>query len=480
MGSRVRITTVLTRRNQDELHKLIHWCVDVKNMEHRLLPVISKSGRGNSGSARSLALMPDEIKTYLDERYLPLYRDYARRGKAHMLMVDLPRALLAEEITTFSTCAWGIGMVGVGHDGRVGLCHYVTTEAPYSVETGDAPVDLEAIWFDDPLFKAIRSINSSTLEGVCGNCIHARQCRGLCRLSAYQEFGSIYAPYPVCQQYYEEGLFPTSSLRDPPAALPLCASQARRQCFLSQLHLLDSCSFSGEDIRSGQIIEYQADKIFPIASCAKLLVLASVARLVHSGELNQDLAVRIRKHERVAGSGRLKLEAGTSSTVEKLCLAMICLSDNTAYNKLFEIAGKENIGAFLQQTGMASTAIHRLRRDTLAANVSCASDFRVFWKTAGDAALKQFRFFFRMLRANRSSLFMGALLPHARVFHKTGVLDHSANLCIADTGYVRSLNRAYSITFLTSRQRSLEEVGLKIAVLSRLFIDSMTSNEAAA
>jgi radical SAM protein with 4Fe4S-binding SPASM domain len=212
----VRITTALTRKNVGEITDIVRWCLDKKRIGHRLLPVISRSGRGSSSLARSLALTPSEISQYLNERYLPLYREYVREGKSRMLMVDLPRALLPPEIATFSTCAWGIGMIGVGHDGRIGLCHYVTSESPYFAPPADeSRVDLESIWFDSPTFRLIRSINASTLQGICGNCIHARVCRGLCRLSAFQEFGDIYAPYPVCQQFYDEGLFPESALKDP-------------------------------------------------------------------------------------------------------------------------------------------------------------------------------------------------------------------------------------------------------------------------
>lgn len=245
--------------------------------------------------------------------------------------------------------------------------------------------------------------------------------------------------------------------------------------FLSHLRVLDPCSFSGEDVRSGQVVEYQAGKVFPIASCAKLVVLASAAKLMYRGMLERDVRVRIRRHERLAGSGILKRGHASWLTVEELCLALVCYSDNTAYNKLFEVVGKAHVDAFLDETGMSRTQIHPLREATLSSNVSCASDLRLFWKTAGSSSNRDFRFLFRMLRENKSRMFVGALLPAALVFHKTGVLDHSADLCVNDTGLIRASNRSYSVTFLTRRQRSLEESGLKIAILTKLFVESMAA-----
>jgi beta-lactamase class A len=250
--------------------------------------------------------------------------------------------------------------------------------------------------------------------------------------------------------------------------------QRSQTSFLSQLRVLDSCSFSGEDIRGGRIVEYRAQQVCPIASCAKLLVLASISRLIRGGHLAAGIRLKVRPQERIAGSGILKYQEASSLTVEQLCLAMICASDNTAYNKLYQVVGKNSINSFLELAGMRRTRIQQLRDGALGKNISCTSDYRVFWSTAQINANREFDFFFRILRRNKSRMFMGALLPGADIFHKTGVLDHSANLCINDTGIIRASKSVYSLTFFCRRQRNLEESGLKIAILSKMFLDSMS------
>jgi radical SAM protein with 4Fe4S-binding SPASM domain len=210
----LRITTVLNRKNAEEIPEIIAYCLDKMGIEHRLLPIISEGGRGSSAEARHLALTPSQVKDYLEKCYLLVYRRYKAEGKAKMLMVDLPRALIPAEISTFSTCAWGIGMVGLSHNGDVGLCHYSTDERPY-IAGSLREKSLAELWFEHQNFEDLRGINVKTLKGICSNCVHARRCRGLCRLSAYHKYREIHAPYPVCQDFYEQGLFPRESMVDP-------------------------------------------------------------------------------------------------------------------------------------------------------------------------------------------------------------------------------------------------------------------------
>ncbi|MBS3146872.1 radical SAM protein [Candidatus Woesearchaeota archaeon] len=210
---KVRITTVLNRKNENEIKDIVNYCMKM-NIEHRLLPIITDSGRGSIDEARELALSPQEVLHYLEKSYLPIYRKFILQGKNHMLMVDLPRAILPKDIETFSICAWGINMIGLNHNGDISLCHYVTDEEPFNLGRIDQK-SLSELWFDSKIFKNIRKINKKTLKGVCSNCIYVERCRGLCRLSAFQKYHDIYAPYPICQDFFEKGLFPKNRMIDP-------------------------------------------------------------------------------------------------------------------------------------------------------------------------------------------------------------------------------------------------------------------------
>jgi len=210
---KVRITTVLTKENLNEIKDIIKYCIK-SNMEHRLLPIITEGGRGSTCEARNLALTPRHVINYIKKKYLPIYKKYKQKNKHKSLSVDLPRAILPKEIETFSRCAWGTNMVGVNHMGEICLCHYVTDEKPYIAGKINKK-NLANLWFNTKVFKNIRKINWKTLKGICSNCIYVKQCRGLCRLLTFQKYKNIYAPYPLCQELYENGLFPKENIINP-------------------------------------------------------------------------------------------------------------------------------------------------------------------------------------------------------------------------------------------------------------------------
>jgi radical SAM protein with 4Fe4S-binding SPASM domain len=76
---------------------------------------------------------------------------------------------------------------------------------------------LSEIWEQIPFFGLLRSLETRQLQGICGNCMAASVCRGMCRVNAFAVYGSLLAPYPFCQMVYREGCFPEYALVDPDA-----------------------------------------------------------------------------------------------------------------------------------------------------------------------------------------------------------------------------------------------------------------------
>lgn len=50
------------------------------------------------------------------------------------------------------------------------------------------------------------------LSGVCSQCCFVNFCCGGCRVDAYVNTGDVYASDPLCQRYYDNGLFPSEYL----------------------------------------------------------------------------------------------------------------------------------------------------------------------------------------------------------------------------------------------------------------------------
>jgi len=71
-------------------------------------------------------------------------------------------------------------------------------------------VSICEVWEDNPVLKELRQSLPGELKGICHHCIFKFQCLGACRANAYAMTGDFYAPYFLCQEFYESDLFPMS------------------------------------------------------------------------------------------------------------------------------------------------------------------------------------------------------------------------------------------------------------------------------
>jgi beta-lactamase class A len=115
---------------------------------------------------------------------------------------------------------------------------------------------------------------------------------------------------------------------------------------------------------TGRIVQYRANEPFPVCSVFKTLAVAAVLRdLDLDGEF---LARRIRyTDEDVTDSGYAPITGKPENladgmTVEELCAATICYSDNTAGNLLLrELGGPSAITRFCRSIGDRTTRLDR-------------------------------------------------------------------------------------------------------------------------
>ena len=122
---------------------------------------------------------------------------------------NLPMAFLDLDVL-FHACYAGRDSLAVLPDGSVSFCAYCTND-DNMIAGNIRESPLEELWENGLIFDQCRNIHSS-LEGICGRCIFKEYCQGSCRAWAYDVYDSLYAPYPLCQTAYEEGLFPEEYL----------------------------------------------------------------------------------------------------------------------------------------------------------------------------------------------------------------------------------------------------------------------------
>jgi len=94
---------------------------------------------------------------------------------------------------------WNI--VGFSNNGYVSICHRFTKYP--KMRAGNIRVqDLEEILKSKILSKLDRKV-----KGICSKCILFNYCQGFCPADIYAYYGDLNYSHPLCQLFYENGLF---------------------------------------------------------------------------------------------------------------------------------------------------------------------------------------------------------------------------------------------------------------------------------
>jgi SynChlorMet cassette radical SAM/SPASM protein ScmF len=131
-------------------------------------------------------------------------------------------------IETFFTIPSALKSIGSLFDARNAQCHVLTIigilangdvsicgigrQEPRLVMGNIRTDDLARIWLESPILGSLRDTVPGKMEGICGRCIMKGICLGSCRADAFALGGSLAAPYWICREADEKGLFPQSRL----------------------------------------------------------------------------------------------------------------------------------------------------------------------------------------------------------------------------------------------------------------------------
>ncbi|MER5493465.1 serine hydrolase [Streptomyces sp. NPDC002454] len=116
---------------------------------------------------------------------------------------------------------------------------------------------------------------------------------------------------------------------------------------------------TGPDTEAG----VHEDRVLPVASASKLLLLAEVARRLDTGELPADRIVDVLPEDRAGGTGLLSRFGRGGWTVEDLCWLTASVSDNTATNALLRLVGPDATADLAARLGLDHLALHDRVRD---------------------------------------------------------------------------------------------------------------------
>lgn len=200
------VTTTAYKDNFNIIHKIIDFILETGIKKHRTLLNIHPLGNALKNTSNALTI--DECINLISEI---INSDYYKKGKAYL---TIPPALTPiEDLKKISTCGWGDKVIGVLSSGEISMCS-ASYDDPKMIAGNINEDSLSNIW-ESGFFEELREIGNGKVKGVCGNCILYSVCRGVCKMSSYGHYGEKDAPYPLCQEFYNNGLFPEYALADP-------------------------------------------------------------------------------------------------------------------------------------------------------------------------------------------------------------------------------------------------------------------------
>lgn len=131
-----------------------------------------------------------------------------------------------------------------------------------------------------------------------------------------------------------------------------------------------------EDINTGSILSYNSDILFYAASSIKILVCVMLLEMAENKKISLEDTLLVTMDDLKQDTGIIKFQKqDTYYTIRDLIRLTITESDNTAYIKLVNYVGKEN----LEKYGKSLGALHTMEGKDLFGLINC-DDMAVYWK----------------------------------------------------------------------------------------------------
>ncbi len=193
--------------NKNQIEPLLKLCSELGVKRFKINPII-EIGRGKSLGKKQLLLSREELTELLEKSEGDWQEKYGIK-----VLFSYPCSLKPIDFLIkgdIPICPFR-NLLSVLEDGSITFCGFGYSE-PKWIMGNIRETRLEHLWKEAEQLKEAREKIPDKLGGVCGRCFIKKRCQGGCRAMAMAAYGSLIAPDPTCQTFFELGQFPKSRL----------------------------------------------------------------------------------------------------------------------------------------------------------------------------------------------------------------------------------------------------------------------------
>lgn len=138
----------------------------------------------------------------------------------------------------------------------------------------------------------------------------------------------------------------------------------------------EKVSYYYEDLNTGSLLSFNSDVLFYAASSIKILVCVMLLEMADRKEIDLEEKLLVTMEDLKQDTGIIKFQKeDTYYAIKELIRLSIVESDNTAYIKLVNYVGKDN----LEKYGKGLGALHTMEGRDLFGLINC-DDMSIYWK----------------------------------------------------------------------------------------------------
>jgi len=204
-GVEFQINTTVTRRNLEDLERILDLAVSSGAAAHHLFLLVP-TGRGREMAEEEILpvdyektllwfhekekKLPIELKATCAPHYFRIRHQHRKGNDGEAASRPFVRSGGPTRTGTPRGCLGGITFCFVSHRGQVQPCGYLEVDCGHLSEQ-----PFSTIWEHSPVFGQLRSLD--LYGGKCGRCEFLRVCGG-CRARAFEATGDYLAEEPLC------------------------------------------------------------------------------------------------------------------------------------------------------------------------------------------------------------------------------------------------------------------------------------------